>query len=196
MIDYRIADLWRQARTRAQANIEDALHRHQLLVTQLATLAGDQTASDAARDRMRGCCQSNGNSSPLTRSSPKQRWFAVLKSPIAVTRRVKFLFRIALARLRGNLTRCIDVIFRSIGSIVAVQDPRKKPLKSLLRGKNRETHPDHRRAETAPPVPGRHRGNRRGCRRPGKGLKGNRRAKSEACVEVEQRKTGSTGAWR
>lgn len=54
MIDYRIADLWRQARTRAEAAMEDELRRHQTLVLQLAALADDQSASDAAvRGQMR-----------------------------------------------------------------------------------------------------------------------------------------------
>jgi TnpA family transposase len=54
MIDYRIADLWRQARTRAEATMEDGLRRHQTLVLQLAVLADDASVSDAAvRDQMR-----------------------------------------------------------------------------------------------------------------------------------------------
>ncbi len=53
MIDYRIADLWRQARTLAEAAAEE-LCRHQALVAQLAALADDESASDAAvRDQMR-----------------------------------------------------------------------------------------------------------------------------------------------
>jgi TnpA family transposase len=54
MIDYRIADLWRQARTRAEAAVEDELRRHQALVLELARLVDDESASDSAvRDRMR-----------------------------------------------------------------------------------------------------------------------------------------------
>lgn len=54
MIDYRIADLWRQARTRAEEAAADELRRHQLLISQLAALADDESASDAAvRDQMR-----------------------------------------------------------------------------------------------------------------------------------------------
>ena len=54
MIDYRIADLWRQARTRAEAAAAEELRRHQSLVAQLTALADDESASDAVvRDRMR-----------------------------------------------------------------------------------------------------------------------------------------------
>lgn len=54
MIDYRIADLWRQARTRAEAAVEDELRRHQALVLQLASLVDDEnTSASVARDQMR-----------------------------------------------------------------------------------------------------------------------------------------------
>lgn len=54
MIDHRIADLWRQARTRAEAAATDELRRHQMLISKLAVLADDESASDAdVRDRMR-----------------------------------------------------------------------------------------------------------------------------------------------
>ena len=54
MIDYRIADLWRQARTRAEAAAEDELRRHQAFVLQLASLVDDENVSDSAvRDQMR-----------------------------------------------------------------------------------------------------------------------------------------------
>ena len=54
MIDFRIADLWRQARTRAEAGVEDELRRHQALVLQLASLADDEnTSASVARDQMR-----------------------------------------------------------------------------------------------------------------------------------------------
>lgn len=53
MIDYRIADLWRQARSRAEATVEDELRRHQALVLQLNSLLEDQNLSDAsAREQM------------------------------------------------------------------------------------------------------------------------------------------------
>ena len=54
MIDHRIADLWRQARTRAEAAAVDELRRHQALVSQLAALAFDESASNGVvRDQMR-----------------------------------------------------------------------------------------------------------------------------------------------
>ncbi len=54
MIDYRIADLWRQARTRAEAAVEDELRRHQALVLQLASLVDDEnTSASVMRDQMR-----------------------------------------------------------------------------------------------------------------------------------------------
>ena len=54
MIDYRIADLWRQARTRAEAAVEDELRRHRALVLQLASLVDDEnTSASVARDQMR-----------------------------------------------------------------------------------------------------------------------------------------------
>ncbi|WP_084733339.1 Tn3 family transposase [Sphingobium chungbukense] len=54
MIDYRIADLWRQARTRAEAAVEDELRRHQALVLQLASLVDDENISaSVVRDQMR-----------------------------------------------------------------------------------------------------------------------------------------------
>ena len=54
MIDYRIADLWRQARTRAEAVAAEELSRHQALVSQLAALADDESTSDAVvRGQMR-----------------------------------------------------------------------------------------------------------------------------------------------
>ncbi|NML91754.1 Tn3 family transposase [Sphingobium sp. TB-6] len=54
MIDYRIADLWRQARTRAEAAVEDELRRHQALVLQLASLVDDEnTSASVVRDQMR-----------------------------------------------------------------------------------------------------------------------------------------------
>jgi TnpA family transposase len=54
MIDYRIADLWRQARTRADAAVEDALRRHQALVLQLASLVDDEnTSASDMRNQMR-----------------------------------------------------------------------------------------------------------------------------------------------
>ena len=54
MIDYRIADLWRQARTRTDAAVEDELRRHQALVLQLASLVDDEnTSASVARDQMR-----------------------------------------------------------------------------------------------------------------------------------------------
>lgn len=54
MIDYRIADLWRQARTRADAAVENELRRHQALVLALVSLVDDENASDSTvRDQMR-----------------------------------------------------------------------------------------------------------------------------------------------
>lgn len=54
MIDYRIADLWRQARTRAEAAAAEELSRHQALVSQLTALADDESTSDAVvRGQMR-----------------------------------------------------------------------------------------------------------------------------------------------
>ena len=54
MIDYRIADLWRQARTRAEAAVEGELRRHQALVLELASLVDNENTSDSAvRDQMR-----------------------------------------------------------------------------------------------------------------------------------------------
>jgi TnpA family transposase len=54
MIDYRIADLWRQARTRAEAAVEVELHQHQALVMDLACLVDDENSSDSTvRDQMR-----------------------------------------------------------------------------------------------------------------------------------------------
>ena len=54
MIDHRIADLWRQARTRAEAAVEDELRQLQALVLALATLVDDKNASDSAvRGHMR-----------------------------------------------------------------------------------------------------------------------------------------------
>lgn len=53
MIDYRIANLWRQAKSRAEATVEDELRRHQALVLQLNSLLEDQNLSDAsAREQM------------------------------------------------------------------------------------------------------------------------------------------------
>lgn len=54
MIDYRIADLWRRARTRAEAAQAEELRRHQHLVLHLLALTEDVHAPEIAwRDRLR-----------------------------------------------------------------------------------------------------------------------------------------------
>ena len=54
MIDFRIADLWRQARARTEDAVEGELRRHHMLILQLAALADDKATSDAAmRDQLR-----------------------------------------------------------------------------------------------------------------------------------------------
>ena len=54
MIDYRIADLWRQARGRAEDAQAEELRRHQSLVLHLLALTEDEaTADDTIRDQLR-----------------------------------------------------------------------------------------------------------------------------------------------
>src|SRR3546814_18682617 len=54
MIDYRIADLWRQARWRAEDALAEELRRHQSLVLHLLALTEDEaTADDTIRDQLR-----------------------------------------------------------------------------------------------------------------------------------------------
>jgi hypothetical protein len=54
MIDYRIADIWRQARLRAEAVQAEELKRHQRLVLHLLALTEDPVCDDGAiRDQMR-----------------------------------------------------------------------------------------------------------------------------------------------
>src|SRR3546814_8593298 len=46
MIDYRIADLWRQARWRAEDALAEELRRHQSLVLHLLALTEDEANAD------------------------------------------------------------------------------------------------------------------------------------------------------
>jgi TnpA family transposase len=58
MIDYRVTDLWRQARDRSAESLANELGRHQRLILHLMALANDNDISDAAvRDRMREMLQ-------------------------------------------------------------------------------------------------------------------------------------------
>jgi TnpA family transposase len=53
MIDYRVTDLWRQARARSEESLANELRRHQRLVLQLFALANDNDISDATvRDQI------------------------------------------------------------------------------------------------------------------------------------------------
>jgi TnpA family transposase len=55
LIDHRIADLWRQARTRAEIAVAAELRRHQQLVTSLVALADDpDTSAELLREQIRG----------------------------------------------------------------------------------------------------------------------------------------------